>query len=119
MSVTAIGKYEFEPLDKQENFHGNIITYWHWEKHLIFCSPVAIPFPPDMRFGDVVEKVFPDVYGAHPDFAKVDWDKVKWTLNQESFTPDFDKSLEENGFDHKSVVRFWTPGLDGYKGTSN
>lgn len=113
MPVTAIGEYEFEPLDKRENFHGNIVTYWHWEKHLIFCAAIALPFPPDMRFGDVIEKVFPDAYGAHPEFEKIDWGQVEWTLNGDPFTPDFEKSLEENGFDHKSMARFWTPGLDG------
>jgi phenol hydroxylase P4 protein len=33
--------------------------------------------------------------------------------------PDLSKSLAENGLRHKSLVRFWTPGLGGYKGTAS
>ena len=35
MSVQALGTYAFPPRDRQENFGGNIVTYWHWEKHLM------------------------------------------------------------------------------------
>jgi phenol hydroxylase P4 protein len=118
MAVTAIGKYEFEPLDKRENFHGNIITYWHWRDHLMFCSAVAFPLPPDMPFRAVVENVLKDAYSYHPDFARIDWAKVEWQLNQKPFTPALDKSLAENGLDHKSLVTFRTPGLTGIKGSS-
>lgn len=119
MSVTAVKHYEFEPLDKQENFHGNIITYWYWQDHLIFCSAIALPFSPAMPFGDVVKNVLPGAYGYHPDFAKIDWSKVEWMLDGSSFAPQMDKSLAENGLHHKSLVRFVTPGLNGINGTSN
>ncbi len=33
--------------------------------------------------------------------------------------PDFAKSIAENGVGHKSLIRFWTPGLNGWKGSSN
>lgn len=117
MSVTSIGKYEFEPLDKVENFHGNQLTYINWEHHLMFCSPVCLPLPPEMPFGALMNEVLPGVYAKHPDFASIDWTKVQWTLNGEEFTPDMDKNLAENGFGHKSLLRFWTPGLEGIKGT--
>ncbi|RME65121.1 MAG: phenol hydroxylase [Alphaproteobacteria bacterium] len=119
MSVAAIGKYDFPALDRQENFHGNILTYWHWEKHLMFCSPIALPLAPDMPFGAVVEQVMPGAYGAHPDFAKIDWAKVSWRLNGAPFKPERDKSLRDNGLGHKSVVTFATPGLDGIGGCAS
>jgi len=117
MSVTSIGKYEFEPLDKVENFHGNQLTYINWEHHLLFCTPVCLPLPPDMPFGALVKEVLPGIYSQHPDFEKIDWDKVTWTLDGKDFTPDMTKSLGENGLGHKSLIRFRTPGLEGIKGS--
>lgn len=117
MSVTSIGKYEFEPLDKVENFHGNQLTYINWERHLLFCAPVCLPLPPEMPFDALVKEVLPGVYGKHPDYEKINWDEVKWTLDGADFTPNMGKSLADNGFGHKSLIRFWTPGLEGIEGS--
>lgn len=117
MPVTAIGEYEFEPLDKQENFHGNQLTYINWEQHLLFCAPVCLPLPPEMPFSALVGEVLPGIYARHPDYEKVKWDEARWTLDGSDFTPDMDTSLAENGFGHKSLLRFWTPGLDGIEGS--
>ena len=118
MPVTAIGNYEFESRDRVANFHGNLITYWHWEEHLMFCAALALPFPPAMLFGDVTGKVLPDLYGAHPETASIDWKKASWMLDGRPFKPDFGASLAANGLVHKSLVRFWTPGLHGIHGTA-
>ena len=117
MSVTSIGKYEFEPLDKVENFHGNQLTYINWEQHLLFCAPVCLPLPPEMPFGALVQEVLPSVYNKHPDYEKINWDEVKWTLDGADFTPNMEASLGDNGLGHKSLVRFWTPGLEGIEGS--
>ena len=117
MATISLGKYDFPMRDAAENFGGLLVTYWNWIDHLMFCAPVAFPFPPDMRFGDVVEQVFPGIYGVHPDFEKIDWAATDWVLDGQNFTPDFEKSLAENGLGHKSVVKFTTPGLTGIKGT--
>jgi len=53
MSVVAIAPYEFTPRDVRENFPAPLL-YIGWEDHLLFCAPFAFPFPPTMRFGDVV-----------------------------------------------------------------
>lgn len=119
MSVTSIGKYEFEPLDKVENFHGNQLTYINWEKHLLFCAPVCLPLPPEMPFGTLVQEVLPGVYNKHPDYEKIKWDEVSWKLDGADFTPDMAASLADNGLGHKSLVRFWTPGLDGIEGSQS
>ncbi|MBL4802726.1 MAG: phenol hydroxylase subunit P4 [Emcibacter sp.] len=117
MPVTSIGKYEFEPLDKVENFHGNQLTYINWEKHLLFCAPVCLPLPPEMLFSTFIKETMPGVYGKHPDFEKINWDEVTWTLDQVDFIPDMAASLKENGLGHKSLLRFWTPGLNGIEGS--
>ncbi len=114
MSVVSLqGEYKGKVLDKKENFHGNQVTYLHWEDHNMFCAAMAFPFPPDMPFGAILENVIPEYYGMHPDFAKIDWNEVKWTLDGEDFTPDPTKGIADQGFEHKSLLRFTTPGLKG------
>jgi phenol hydroxylase P4 protein len=83
----------------------------------MFCSPVALPLPPDMPFGALAQAVLPDVYGAHPDFARIDWSAVQWFKSGQPWSPDASKSLADNGLTHKDVIRFRTPGLTGIQGS--
>ena len=110
--------YTGQVRDLEENFHGNRLLFVNWEHHLMFCAPMALPLPPAMPFGALVNEVLPSLYGSHPDFAKIDWSKVQWQHGREDFTPDLSKSLDENGLTHKSVLRFTTPGLTGIAGSS-
>ncbi|MAU41429.1 MAG: phenol hydroxylase [Kordiimonas sp.] len=119
MPVTSIGEYKFEPLDKRENFHGNILIYINWEKHLMFCAPVCVPLSPDMPFGALVSELLPNVYSAHPEFEKIDWDAVEWTLDHKPISPEPDQTLEDLGAHHKSLFRFTTPGLNGIGGVAS
>jgi phenol hydroxylase P4 protein len=121
MSVVAIQPdyaSHTEVRDARANFHGNIVVYVHWEKHLSFCAALAFPLPPAMPFGALVEQVIKPHYAAHPDAAKIDWGGVTWQIDGAPATPDLAASLEANGIGHKSLVRFWTPGLDGYQGVA-
>jgi phenol hydroxylase P4 protein len=122
MSVTAITpEYEkhVEFRDVERNFHGNRLVYVHWEEHLSFCSAIAFPLPPAMPFAAFIEEIVKPHYAAHPDAARIDWTKVVWTIDGAKKTPDLAKPLEENGVRHKSLVRFWTPGLSGYNGSAS
>lgn len=104
--------------DVEANFHGNRVVYVHWEDHLSFCAALAFPLPPGMPFGALVSEVIAPHYAAHPEAAKIDWAKAEWEIDGAKVTPDMGKSLAENGIGHKSLVRFWTPGLTGYKGAA-
>ena len=120
MAVAAItpdyhGKYR----DQLGNFHGNQILNLAWDRHQMFCSPVALPVPPDMPFRKVIEELIPGAYSLHPEFGDIDWSAAQWHLNGEPFTPNMDVSLADQGIDHKSIVRFATPGLNGIKGSGN
>ncbi len=120
MAVVALQEnYKGEVRDRIENFHGNQLVYFHWEDHLMFCAALAFPFPPDMPFGAVTGEVLPTFYGLHPDWDNVDWAIVRWTVDGAPFTPDPKKSLKDNGISHKSLLRFWTPGLEGYQGSKS
>ncbi|HEY3433360.1 MAG TPA: phenol hydroxylase subunit P4 [Rhodocyclaceae bacterium] len=119
MAVAAIKPYSGEVKDRQENFHGAQLLYVGWDHHLMFCAPFCFPFPPSMRFGDVVEKAFPPAFGYHPDFAQINWATMEWLKSGKPWKPDFNKSLAENGLKHKDVLRFKTPGLNGIKGSGS
>jgi len=117
--IANVPNYRGARLDSLDKFHGNMLVYINWVDHLLFCAPLAFPLPPSMPFGVAIQQVAGEHYGQHPEWASVDWTAVKWELNRVPFTPDFAKSLEENGVDHKSVIRFTTPGLTGIRGSYN
>ncbi len=117
MAINARDGYIDLVRDKVENFHGNQLVYVGWDDHLIFSAAQAFPLPPEMPFQALVSEVMPSVFGYHPDFEKIDWDAVEWVLDGESISPAMDKSLNENGVGHKSLIRFKTPGLMGFNGT--
>ena len=123
MSVTALNYEKYREnidfRDAQKNFHGNMLVYVHWEEHLSFCAALAFPLPPGMPFGAMVEAVIAPHYAAHPDAASIDWSKAVWMIDGVKKTPDMAASLEANGMHHKSLVRFWTPGLSGFKGSAS
>jgi phenol hydroxylase P4 protein len=116
MSVVALQPYEFPARDGRENFPAPLL-YIGWEDHLMIASPVCLPLPPDTPFGALPTAVLPGIYGAHPDFARINWSQVQWCKSGQPWTPDPAKSLAENGLGHKDVIRFRTPGLTGIQGS--
>lgn len=118
MTVAAItDNYAGEPLDKVENFNGKQVVYIGWDHHLMFCAPFAFPLPPEMPFRALIDEVIPGAFGRHRDFSEVKWNEVIWHLNGEPFEPQPEDSLIDQGIDHKSIIRFATPGLNGIKGS--
>lgn len=118
MAVAAITPdYNGERLDRVENFHGNQVVYVGWDYHLMFCAPVAFAVAPDTPFRTLQDELIPGAFSQHPEFGQIDWDAVSWHLNGQAFAPDVSKSLIEQGIDHKSILRFATPGLDGIGGS--
>ena len=116
MTVKAIAPYEFAAKDSADKFPAPLL-FFGWEEHRMFCSPFAVPFPPTLKFDDLCRKEFPRIYGAHPDFARIDWNTVEWFKSGKPWQPDREKTLAENGLIHKDVIRFRTPGLNGLQGT--
>lgn len=119
MSVKSIGDYPALVKDNVENFHGNQLVYVGWDHHLMIDSPRAFPLSPDMPFGALVSEVLPAAYAPHPEWPEVDLAQAHWMLDGESFIPQMDASLSENGIGHKSVVRFKTPGHNGIQASGS
>lgn len=117
MPVKAITPdYQGEKLDKFENFHGNQVVYVGWDHHLMFCAPFAYPVSPEMPFQTLLTEVMPEAFGLHPEFQDIDWESVQWKLDEADFIPQPQVGLAAQGIGHKSVLRFHTPGLNGYQG---
>jgi len=118
MASKVIGDYNPSARDVVNNFNGNYLVYVSWDKHRMINSAMGFPLPPQMPFKALLSDVLPMCFKDHPEFEKLDWKttEVNWNLNGESFTPDVEKSLEENGIDHKSLIRFETPQLTGLNG---
>lgn len=116
MSVTAIKEYVGTPLDTVANFHGNQLLYICWDGHLMYAAPFIFMVAPTMKFEDVLTQLVQPVIAQHPDTAKIDWRQTTWVKGTRAWTPDFDKTVAENGLVHKEYLRFTTPGLTGYKG---
>jgi phenol hydroxylase P4 protein len=120
MPVIALNPdYEGEVRDRVENFHGNQLVYFGWDRHMLFCSPFTLPLPPDMPFGTLVSDVLTPLLAAHPEGAAIDWNTATWLRGGEAFRPDPNASLAKNGLGHKSVLRLQTPGLTGIGGSGN
>jgi len=119
MAVSATYDYQYPARDDAANFGPVQLTYVHWAKHLMVCAPAAFPLPPEMPLGALVENVLPVVYAFHPDWARIDWNAVEWSVDGEKIVPDMTAGLKANGIGHKSVLTFVTPGLDGIAGTGS
>ena len=121
MSVIAIvPDYTGPVMDSVDKYHGNQILFIGWDQHATICAPIALPLPPAMPFGDLLNQVLPTTaFAEHPDWPRVDWRKVQWLKSGQPLEPDPDKSLIENGLGHKDVIRMRTPELTGINGSIN
>jgi phenol/toluene 2-monooxygenase (NADH) P4/A4 len=115
VSVVANAPYQFPARDVVGNFPAPLL-YIGWDQHMMFCAPLCVPVPGDTVFADVVHGLLPKLYGQHPDFARIAWPQVQWFRSATMFTPAMPRTLAEQGFKHKSVLRFRTPGLEGLRG---
>ncbi|HEB27337.1 MAG TPA: phenol hydroxylase [Porticoccus sp.] len=120
MSVKFIGdSYEFECRNREENYGGDINIYVVWDQHLMYATPATYRIPKDMVLRDFLEQVFMPDNAQHPDTEKVNWDNAVWEFYDQPWTPDLDKSFENNSVGHQSFLRFKTPGLEGLHGVGN
>ncbi len=112
MPVVSRKEYIGVPRDRVENFDGKQLIYVSWDQHLLFAASFMLCLPPETPFREMVEQNVVALIGADPDADKVEWEKVSWLKGNEPWKPDWDASLADNGIDHKTHLRFQTPGLN-------
>lgn len=110
MPVAALKEYVGVPRDRVENFHGKQLVYMAWDRHLLFAAPFLFCVEPQMKFGELVGGPLSALVQPDPDAASIDWTKAEWLKSGRPWTPDFDRTLAENGIGHKDQIRFRTPG---------
>lgn len=108
-----LGEYPLHQQDQESGFHGKRLIYLSWDNHLMFAAPFCVPLPPSLPFGALVRDVLPELYGEHPEFEAIDWQRTQWFNSRQRFVPDFGKSLQHHDLQHKSLIRFRTPALEG------
>ena len=117
MSVHAIKPgYHGQYRDGVEHFNGKQLLNICWDKHTMLGWPMCIPIDPELTFGQLIDLVMPAIFSIHPDFTRIEWDKVQWFNREGPSIPDRNKSLSAHGLRHKSKIRFRTPGLNGHNG---
>ena len=115
--LCSVGPYPERQQDTEDRFHGKRLFYIAWENHLMYAAPICVPLPPTLPFGALVRDVLPELYGEHPEFESIDWQRTLWFNSGKRFVPDFGKSLQHHGLAHKSLIRFRTPKLEGSRET--
>lgn len=94
------------------------MLYLCWDEHMLFSAPLRVALSTaDATFSDLRTTVLPKLYGAHPDFSRIDWAKVQWFRGEQLFTPRSGQTLAEHNLPTGSVLRFRTPGLEGMRGS--
>ena len=116
MATISIGDYAFKPADRVENYGGDINIYCCWEHHLLIPCPAAYRLSPDLPLIDFLEKLFRPDHQHHPDYARLNYLLLIWTLDGKSWQPKLAASLREGGVVHMSYLSFRAPGLDGLNG---
>ena len=111
--MVSVGEYPLRQQDTEDRFFGKRLIYLSWDHHLMFCAPFCVPLPPTLPFGALVHDVLPELFGEHPEFERIDWQRTHWFNSGKRFLPDFGKSLAQHGLEHKSLIRFRTPRLEG------
>ncbi|WP_269619621.1 phenol hydroxylase subunit P4 [Zhongshania sp. BJYM1] len=106
--------YRGEYKDGIEHFNGQQLLNICWEKHTMLGWPMCVPVPATLTFGQLIDNVLPGIYAIHPDFEKIDWDKVQWSTSKGPLIPNRNKSLREHELRHKAQIRFRTPELNGH-----
>ena len=116
MATISIGEYNFPPADRAENYGGDINIYCCWEHHLLVPCPAAYRLPSEISLRDFLTQMFCPDHNHHPEYSKIDYARLVWTLDGQPWAPVLDKSLRENGVTHMSYLSFRAPGLDGLNG---
>jgi len=95
------------------------LLYVGWADHLMFGAPVSLCLSARTPFAALCTQVLPGIFGSHPDFSQVNWDRASWTRAGQPWQPDPGKTLAQNGLTHKDLIEFRTPGLRGIGGSGS
>ena len=111
MAVKSRKPYEGVARDLVENFQGNQLVYFSWDRHLLFAASFQLCVPREMTVRQLIEGPLTMLLAPDPDAAAIDWSRVSWLKSNQPWVPALDASLVSNGVGHKELLRLQTPEL--------
>ncbi len=90
--------------------------YVGWDHHTLYCSAHAMLVSPQQTFQEFFDQQMQAVSINILTLKTLNGMKCNLLLNKQVIQPRPEQTLAEIGFDQKSLLRFVTPGLNGYKG---
>lgn len=100
--IKSLGTYDFPSKSRQELYGDDILVHLWRKDSMFFCAAATFRLPKAMKWADFVEGVAMPLMTSDPDFDTAK--ELSWQLVDDPFTPDPDKSLEENGIQHKNTI---------------
>ncbi|NLT29984.1 MAG: phenol hydroxylase [Propionibacterium sp.] len=100
--IKSLGTYEFPSRSRQELYGDDILVNVLRRDSMFFCSAAMFRAPKAMKWSDFVENMVMPYVTSDPDFDA--GKEITWQLVDEDFTPDPEKSLAENGVQHKHTI---------------
>jgi len=106
MSVKAIGAYSFPSRSRQELYGDDQLVHVWWRGNPFLCSAATFRAPKAMTWADFRTALVDPWAASDPDFDPAA--PANWTLDGEPLTPEDDRTLEQRGVGHKSLLSFTT-----------
>ena len=100
--IKSLGEYKFPSKSRQELYGDDILVHVWRKDSMFFCSPATFRAPKAMKWADFVDGMVMPYVTSDPDFDQSK--DLSWTLIGEAFSPDPEKSLDENGVQHKNTI---------------
>ncbi len=104
MSVRAITAYEFPSRSRQELYGDDQLVDVWWRNNPMFCAAAMFRAPKAMTWADFRAAMLDPWAGSDPDFDPAS--PRSWVLDDAPFTPEDNRTLEELGVGHKSLIAF-------------
>lgn len=100
--IKSLGTYDFPSKSRQELYGDDILVHVWRKDSMFFASAATFRAPKAMKWADFVGGMVMPFVTSDPDFDQTK--EVSWQLVDDPFTPDPEKSLEENGVQHKYTI---------------
>jgi phenol hydroxylase P4 protein len=104
MSVKAIGAYSFPSRSRQELYGDDQLVHVWWRNNPFLCAAATFRAPKAMTWADFRAALVDPWAASDPDFDPAG--PANWTLDGEHLTPQDDRTLEQLGVGHKSLLSF-------------
>ncbi|WOQ16871.1 hypothetical protein [Raineyella sp. W15-4] len=104
MAINARYDYDYPSRSAQALYGDNIMVHLWQKDDLWFASPACVLVPKAMTWKDFYQTQFLPYVSANP--HTTGGESYAWSLVDNAFTPQDDRTLEELGVQHKNTLGF-------------